>query len=445
MLFSPHPAPRHHPRRGQAIVLLLSVLLVFLALAFWIFDIYKPLLAKLRVQDGGDAAVLSAARWQAAGLNLIGELNLIQAYMLADDENNLEAAANLHTLSQHVYITTPFLGLYAAHLTAERNGLDSLPGTGEILRTRSRHIEFDNMYPGADDDVRALVDYIARTDLCAFPLSSIDEEAEPASMLTNRAFYDAILGRDWCWFWFNAYGFLKSYSSRSDFGPPPRFKGILPFNLHVGSSVAKLNALTDTVPFSDALTELGHPPLPPPPPPESPSPAHWERRTPVHWAVYDPKYWGSWEAMHHGELPIRGTLKAKFDYDGADAALSVRRGNANWIAAAKPFGSVADSNPTEFSLLLGGFNDVRLIPVDAADAGLTGYDPVWINHLHTHLRGYLATGIGVEGCRFCSALQRWDNPAFRQTAMLWLEEYGHTCRRPHPGGNGDGGGSSYAH
>ncbi|MBR4946321.1 MAG: hypothetical protein IKZ27_04955, partial [Kiritimatiellae bacterium] len=76
---------RLRQRCGQAVVLLLAVLMVMVALVFWMIDTHGAVLARLKAQDAGDPVALAAARWQAAGLNLCGELNLIHAYMLADD------------------------------------------------------------------------------------------------------------------------------------------------------------------------------------------------------------------------------------------------------------------------------------------------------------------------------------------------------------------------
>ena len=108
--------------RGQAIALILALLVVFAALALWVADIGLTVMGRLRTQDGGDAAALAAARWQAAGLNLCGELNFIQAYMLADDRENAPAAQALHELRQRVGMVTPMLALQSASLVAEQIG-----------------------------------------------------------------------------------------------------------------------------------------------------------------------------------------------------------------------------------------------------------------------------------------------------------------------------------
>ncbi len=164
----------------------------------------------------------------------------------------------------------------------------------------------------------------------------------------------------------------------------------------------------------------------------------------IQWTTFNSAKWGPWEAMHSHELPLAGTLREEYDYEGASAVVGVRRGSATWMAAAKAFGSVQGENPTQFELVLGGFNDVRLIPVDAADAGVRGIDFAWLRHVRLHVRDYALSGFMASGCRYCEALRKWENPAFRAEALAWLEVKGHTCKRPR-GGSGESGGARYGH
>ena len=149
--------------------------------------------------------------------------------------------------------------------------------------------------------------------------------------------------------------------------------------------------------------------------------------------------------IEKGNLPIEGTLREEYDYFGASAAISVSRDGSTWLAAAKAFGDVGGGNPTALTLALGGFGDVRLIPVDAADVGVRGFDLAWLRHLRFHVPDYARSGFAASGCRYCSALRTWDNPAWRARALQWLERNGHTCRRPRPGGGGSSGGAAYGH
>jgi hypothetical protein len=130
---------------------------------------------------------------------------------------------------------------------------------------------------------------------------------------------------------------------------------------------------------------------------------------------------------------------------GAYAAVSISRDNYSWITVAKPFGAVIDGEPPRTNdLMLGGFDVVRLVPVDSVGAQMRSFDLKWMRHLYLHVKEYSRIGRLFDGCRYCSALQKWDGPIFRPQAILWLSQYGHTCRRPRPG-PGETGGSTYAH
>ncbi len=448
------------PKRGQAVLLLLAVIVVMVALTLWVTSIRGTVIGRLRSQDGGDAAALAAARWQAAGLNLCGELNLIQAYMLADDKDNLAEAQALHELRQRVQLTTPVLAALAAQDAARANAMEELPEAAEYLREVRDHLLLDGYYDGAEEDLKAMLSILIRQPIYAFPLSPVYDTTEQPNLLVEQDFYEAILGRDWCWFWFNAYAFLQHYHARGDFGQLPNLNMEPFYGLHLN---ARAYALEDILAqpgnlgiINDALAQLDHPTLPPPPPTDTDHPAHIERPAtarfpgteepkPITWSTYDATHWGPWEAMHTGELPIEGTLREGYDYKGTSAAVSVSKDGASWLAVAKPFarfeGEMQEGN---VYFVHGSFNDVRLIPVDAGEPGIRGFDVKWLRHLRNHVPDYVGRGFLADGCRYCTALRLWQDPAFRQDAIEWLAEHGNTCKRPRPGSGPDGG-AHYAH
>lgn len=430
-------------RAGQAVVLLLAVLVAMAVLALWAFDIHHFVMAKLRAQDGGDSAALAAARWQAAGLNLIGELNLIHAYMLADQFSTVVEASALSELQQRIALTTPMLALLSAQRMAEKNGMEALEGAADYLRDAGEQLTFDDTYEGAKEEFRAMLALLLREPIRAFPLTSLQDSSEASSWLMNQDFYEAVLARDWCWFWFNAYPFFQRYAGRGDFGQIPKVKSKLFFDLKLSRVAYSFDDLTISETMDQQLEALGHPSLPSPQ--QFPDPSQWKRQQLQRWATYDAKAWGRWTAMRRSELPLRAEVKDCYDYEGASVALSVLRDGSSWLAAAKAFGTVDGANPTQHELLLGGFNEVRLIPVDAADAGLVGFDLVWLRHLRYHLDDYLNRGLYRAGCRYCSALAQWDQPHFREQGLTWLRLYGNTCRRPKPGSGGGGGGAHFGH
>lgn len=451
-------------RAGQAILLILAVLLVFIALLTWIFGVNRYVTRKLRVQDGGDAAALAASRVQASGLNLIGELNLIQAYMLSCDDNPatlLPAVESVSDLQERLRLTTPMQALVAAQTLAEKNNLDALPMADTFLEDFADHIILDSFYEGAEEDFHAMMSSFLLTakrngGVRVFPLAGFHEQTNFYSYLTDQDFYEAILANDWCWFWFNAYPFLQRFSSRKDFGGLPDFDMRPFFDLRLTTqwySLDDLRVQTSTTPshgavrllhlMQSSLGTLGHPQIRPQRP--------VDRRLPqdtaiVRWTVYDPSYWGEWEAMQEGHLPLEGHLKEEYNYAGCNTAISVVKDGATWIAAAKPFGTIQGENPTLSQTVLGGYEEVRLIPVDAADRGIHGFDYQWLTHVYFHLPEYIDHGYHMQGCRYCNALRIWEQPAFRTTAIDWLAANGRkSCRRKVPPGPGPGGGSSYAH
>lgn len=421
---------RTHSRHGQAIVLLLGILVVFVGFIVWIIDIRGSVLTRLRTQDAGDAVGLEAARWQAAGLNLIGELNLMQAYLLSLDPYASGVAENLHLLRQRLQITTPFLALAGANLLAERNGLTEMEDAKELLHTYAACLRPDGLYPGAEEEQRALLERMAEEPLFVYPLAPIYESSSSFTYLIVQDFYEAIMGRNWCWFWFHAYAFLQNYQRYSDFGPVPELSTDPFFSLHLDEKRATLDDLLTNDPtlwatFNQQLTELGHPTLPEPtetttqdaliPPPEVP------------WTIFDASAWGEWTRL--SELPIEGSIREAYNVDGANVALAVTYDDTVWVATARPFGTLGGGKITAGELVLGGFSDVRLIPVDAADAGsFAGYDIEWVRHLSGHIQTYAQSGItSSTACRYCAALRTWDLRSFRNQALNWLRLYGDTC------------------
>lgn len=449
-------APGAGRRAGQAAVLLLALLTAMAALVFWMTDVHTLLIRKLRLQDGGDAAALAGARWQAAGLNLIGELNLIRAYMVASgmEEDAQEAVC---ALQQRVALTTPFLALLAAQQAARENGC--APWPEEAVRAMRDYFEtlgewgsFENYHPEAREDYLAMTRILFDADgpFYAMPAVALYEAADPPSLLVNRDFYEAVLAPNWCWF-LNRQELLRNYSGPRDFGPLPELRSEPPFGLRLGGFEASLEGLGEAAGedggsglegIRQQLDALGHPELPAPDSQEVRQ--RYGRR--VVWVDFDRTRWTPWYLLD--DLPMRAGVKPCYDYQGVASAVSVcsEEDGAVWLAAAKAFGTVGGDNPLDFPLVLGGFSDVRLIPVDAAERGLTALDPEWMNHLLHHLRDFVGSGVLQDDrCRYCRALRLWGEPAFRRGGLEWLLLYGHTCRLPDGDGGGGGGGSSFAH
>ena len=91
--------------RGQVLILALIALLVLVLAIFILFDVSNIIRAKVKAQNAVDAAALTGANWQRHTLNLVGELNLINAttalmsdpnFMRAESDREDEENALLH-------------------------------------------------------------------------------------------------------------------------------------------------------------------------------------------------------------------------------------------------------------------------------------------------------------------------------------------------------------
>jgi hypothetical protein len=78
--------------------------------------------------------------------------------------------------------------------------------------------------PTAWDDYATMLETVAGFGIAALPDNPhlYTDYADYDHLLLNPAFYDAIASRDWCWFFFHAYGTLQSYNSWRDWPPLPR-------------------------------------------------------------------------------------------------------------------------------------------------------------------------------------------------------------------------------
>ncbi len=457
--------------------MILAVILVCFAFFAWIVSVHMHVIRKLRAQDGGDAVALAVARCQAMGLNLIGELNLIKAYMLSQPEeaSTLKDVATLTLLQERLQITTIGHALAVGHETALQNELTPLPAATELLDLYVENIEFEGFYEGAEDDLKDMIkDILADAEqtggLRFLPLSKIFVTSDRFSWLTVRAFYEAILAQDYCWFWFNAYSFLLNYNNRNDFGPLPEINATPIFDLKLARKEIVLIDLYKEVvslekddgqststnvktAFNESLSDLGHPKILPP---EDGAKIKWE--TPQQWITYNPSEWDEWAILKDPYFPIRSEVKEQYDYRGCSAVVQVEKDGVVWVAAAKAFGDLRGENPTSASYVLGGFSDVRLVPIDAAEPEIAGIDIKWIQHLTAHLEPYKKEGRYFDNCRFCRALSIWDLRASRQSIIDFLIENHTLCRRAYleegegnspPGAmeNDSGGGrtTSFAH
>ncbi|MBO4288140.1 MAG: Tad domain-containing protein [Kiritimatiellae bacterium] len=466
---------------GQAIVFILMALVILAFLLLFQVDLHRIIQRKGQTRNAGDSAVLAAARWQGATLNLIGDLNLVHALALAAGSE--EAAAAATNIQIRLAFTGPLAGLYAAQVLAKNNGMRVDAGMSQILRDHAATIRnlyaasnedgemyFPEPWPGAWNEYSDLLRLIADSGIAAGP-DNMQTYTDPGAghLLLTKDFYYAVMGHGWCWFKFHAPALLSSYNSFHDWPPLPDadrndYWNAEVFPLHVHPSVRRMRMLFSPDELAGYAQDAGHADANA----TLLAATNLTERAEV-WFFYNGTDWGEWKAIKpDGEdnFPITGPVREEYDTAGADAAIRVSapvtRLTPNiadgggervlWTAAAKPFGYLdtqtgKDKVTSAAGFVLPAFRNVRLVPIDAvSNADASSSDVEWVTHVRSHLKQYVQNGPSGAGggCRYCSALALWENDLFRREGADWLEEYGGTCRRPSHG-PGHGGGSRRGH
>ena len=464
-------------RGGQVILLVLAAVLALLAAALWLVDLHVAVLGKDKTQNAGDAAALEAARWQGAALNAAGELNLLHLLALAAGDE--AAAETISEAAIRVSFAGPLAGAAAAQQAAKLNGAPSNEDFTDFVRERAlvaRRGYGANLggldalpepWPGAWDEYASMLDALADEGVAAgIDNASFFDDPAGGHVLLDQGFYAAVLGRSWCWFHWSAPTLLDDYSGWGWWPPlpppddePPASSEILSLHLRQAELSGGNLAAIPGLPAAFGEAELPDPfaeGFPDGIAATNPAPG---------WLLYRPSRWGSWETMRDPSFPIEGRLRPEYDYAGADAAMRVENpirrvtdpdaaeGALVWTGAAKPFGRLegedgAASAPTAVPLVLPVFSQVRLVPLDAVAMQSGGaFDLAWRRHCREHLPAYAQRGPAAlaGGCRYCRALQQWEDPALRRAGSRWLATNSWKCTTSPPGGGGPGGGSRHAH
>lgn len=471
--------PRCHRQSGQAMIFVIMVLVVLAFVVMWHFDLHKTLYVKILSRDATDAAALSAARWQGQTLNLIGDLNVMQAALvseaLARGETDFPEAEALHDLRQRLNFVGPAIGLVAANQAAHQNRIYNQPVYRALIQQHAQRIrqeyarQFVPPWTNPDPDRTAWDDYadmletIASHGLAIMPdnASWYFDYMDHNHVLLTPAFYDAVASGHWCWFFFNHMALLENYRSWRDWSPLPAMGQREPINAEVFSL-----RLTTVQPAAQwpALNPF-HP---------TGRVDEWRDRAAalagravltnavlldVSWHLFNPSDWYAWSDFTGPNFPFQSPIRDVYNVLGADAAVrmataaeritpgtgesSIRRS-----AAAKPFGALSGAQRINaYGMVLPGFTDVRLIPMDASTAPEGGSEEGWPEHIYEHLPRYLRYGVSAltPGCYYCHQLRRWEDPALRQAARAWLENNSQTCLHTGPGGGGPGGGARRGH
>ncbi len=464
-------AKRRQGSKGQAIIFIILVLSCLVFVVFWNYDLHRILHVKGIAQNAGDASAVMAARWQGISLNLMGDLNLMHALALVSD--NQAAAETITNIQARLSYTGPMVAFMGSQQAAKQNRLFNQDDFTAYLKRHAQRVRFDyphttgsdgeplfpEPYPNAWEEYASMLDALANDGIAAGPDNMrLYSDYSGGHILLNKAFYDAIAGRNWCWFYHNAPGLLELYQNfHPAWWPPlPPIENVPYINSEFfGLGMVKVTTSLDNLVTTETINTVT------------------DRRTLQYqftpedltnsatWYAYGGHLWSEWEAMSmQGDfpMPLAGPVKQEYDYAGADAAIRVRTratrltpgagsraitNTINWTAAAKPFGYLpGPQRPDAFDLVLPAFHQARLIPVDSlSGAGSGGYDLEWREHIEEHLPEYMEHGPLGHGCRFCRMLEIWENVDFRQTGVNWLEINSQQCVivPPGPGGGGRGG------
>ena len=467
-------------KRGQTLIFLLMVMVILVFAVLWNVDIHKIIALKSRSQHAGDAAALMAARWQGITLNIIGNLNIMQAVALSEED--AYALAAITNIQHRLSFTGPLIALEAAQQAAKNNGIYENRAFSERLLAHAQRVReeyphrtdgsgnmlFPEPYEGAWEEYAAMLESVANNGVAAGPDNThFYSDLAGDHTLLDQSFYDAVASSYWCWFYHHNYSLLENYVNYQSWPPLPPienryYQNPEIFGLWLNTQRAQLATMTteeDT--FRDLLNSLAA---------DSSLGVITTNAMATHaaWFAYDPDRWGTWDVMNtSGEdrFPLTGPLKPEYNYTGADAVLRIIAEDSSlltpdqsapgvvWTAAAKPFGYLPDrERPNSYTLVLPAFHEVALIPVDAATgAGAGAYDIAWRNHIETHLEPYLARGPSSleSGCYYCQQLThaKWESPAFRHRGVQWLAVNSHLCvLPPSPGpGRHRGGGTRRGH
>ena len=462
-------------RDGQVALYLVMVLVAIAFLVFMNVGAFLAVTARNRTMNAGDAAAVAVAKHQGELLNRIGELNIERLKLaLRGDAASAARCAEIAEEQARICFLEPLEGISIGNAAARNNGIGTSDAMAKILRqhvidVRTIYAANPESYPPPWDG--AWEEYAQRLELAvgggvwAGPDNVDFVDAMGGHLLLNKQFYNAIAGRNWCWFHFNASGLLDTYSGFGDWGPLPvadeetrRQRCMnsevysLQLDCRVGSAlqlfgkplIAKLLGLPETSVTNTALL------------------ADQSQR----WYCYGAMWRDWWEIDPDGEwqFPVVGQVKPEYNVRGCaaicrvtrdipDVVGGVRENPTVWAAAAKPFGTV-DNLAGELdvvtalkNLVTPAFTDVRLVPLDTVGGrDLSTADAGWMDHVREHLPRYLADGPGAlpPSCYYCKQLVQWERESFRQQGQNWLKYNSRSCVRS-SGSGGSRGGSAHGH
>ena len=470
-------------RRGQVAIYLIMVLLVAMILALLNVDAFTAVRAKRRLQNGGDAAALAAARVQGELIDRIGHLNLEHVFALIDGD--AERAEAIVLEQRRLALLGPLRAVTAASDAAEANGLPKRASFSAILLAHAQEVRsiyaggggagepYPEPYEDAWKEYADLLTQVAAPGLAAGPDNIEFHDMAGGHLLLDRDFYHAVAGRDWCWFHFNCPGLLSTYHSWRDWGPLPMRgrEGALDnsevFSLHLETLQCALTNILDVAEIVYCLDRHHGVKVKPEQVTAGISLVGDPEQV---WFMFEQRAWGKWfegrrlVGEEEGEeFPVVGEVKDEYNVRGCAAVCRCENDVASvatdtaagftWSAAAKPFGFLVEDVTGRhcpvtdvYRFVVPAMSDVRLVPVDSVGGSqLCTADFGWIVHVREHLPIYMERGATSPGCWWCAQLATWELDSFREAGAEWLKNNSETCVRQTGGGTGRGGGTSRGH
>ncbi|MBO7299668.1 MAG: hypothetical protein J6V41_07695 [Kiritimatiellae bacterium] len=456
---------------GQAVIFIVMAICILVFAMLFMVDVHRIIFIKDRSQNAGDAAALAGARWQASSINFIGELNLMHALASSlGDEASVDVITNTQ---MRVCFVGPMTGVAAAQQAAKLNGIHVNEEFTSFMKEHADKIEngyasimngstaLPEPWLGAWEEYADMVNAIADEGVAAGVDNAIlYTDPMGAHPLLQIEFYEAIRGKNWCWFHFYGVHLLEEYDGYTWWPALPEQEEIVLTSpeflpLYLKPSEQKLSSVAGDGDASIKEAEVQGIEL-------VPQKSHVNEKL-ENWYYYNSARWGSWDTMLDPAFPIEGEVRDEYNYQGADSVMRVEANSHRlmedakshdtivWTGAAKPFGYLENEDgktiPNAVGLVLPAFHTVNLIPIDASSAPNGGsFNMKWRRHREYHLPVYLAEGPSVlsSNCKYCRQLVTWEFPDFRASGVEWLSSNSWKCVISPPGG-GSSGGTRHAH
>ena len=467
-------------KRGQVAIYLVLVLTALTFLVMMNVGAYLAVTAKNRAMNAGDSAALAAAAHQGSLLEKIGRLNLEHLKTLGDA--NLSVAEKQRRTEEiaaeqaYLAFIGPIDGIRLASDAARKVGAKDCGGMQRLLaehvnEIRTAYAETPELYPEPWKDAweayAAALELAIGGGIVAGPDNIDFRNAASGHYLTNKSFYNAVDGRSWCWFYFNAMSLLENYSSYTDWAPLPTPDEETRLRTCANCEIFSLHLVSKT---GSALDVLGRDLI-----------RHLTDWTDEEiaakpmlkddeqvWYFFDESEWREWwEIDPDGKwkFPVVGRMKDEYNVKGCAAICRVYENipdlvadkddrEIQWSAAAKPFAVSTDERgaaaPINYwrNFVVPAEWDTRLVPVDTVGGkDLSTADYVWMEHVKNHLPAYMENGTRAftGGCAYCGSLVEWEREELRRQGLEWLKTSSDSCVRCAPGGTPEVGGTPHGH